>query len=61
MLDGAVYCAPFVKDKVSSGYMQISGMENLDEAKLLEAILKSGTLSAPLNIISNQIIGSNTD
>ncbi len=57
MLDGKVFSAPVVRSKISGGRSQIEGMENLDEAKLLEIVLKAGALPAPVDIIEERIVG----
>ncbi len=57
MLDGVVFSAPNVKGKIPGGRSQIEGMENLDEAKLLEIVLKAGALPAPVDAIEQRIVG----
>jgi preprotein translocase subunit SecD len=57
MLDGVVFSAPNVKGKIPGGRSQIEGMANLDEAKLLEIVLKAGALPAPVDIIEERIVG----
>ncbi|MCS7052714.1 MAG: protein translocase subunit SecD [Ignavibacterium sp.] len=57
MLDGKVFSAPVVRNKITGGRSQIEGMENLDEAKLLEIVLKAGALPAPVDIIEERIVG----
>ncbi len=57
MLDGLVFSAPVVRGKIPGGRSQIEGMENLDEAKLLEIVLKAGALPAPVDIIEERIVG----
>ena len=57
MLDGVVFSAPNVKGKIPGGHSQIEGMENLDEAKLLEIVLKAGALPAPVDVIEERIVG----
>ena len=57
MLDGVVFSAPNVKGKIPGGRSQIEGMENLEEAKLLEIVLKAGALPAPVDIIEERIVG----
>lgn len=56
MLDGVVYTAPVVKGKIPGGRSQIDGMESIEDAKLLEIVLKAGALPAPLDIISQEFI-----
>ncbi|MDP2365428.1 MAG: protein translocase subunit SecD [Ignavibacteria bacterium] len=57
MLDGVVFSAPNVQGKIPGGRSQITGMENLEEAKLLEIVLKAGALPAPVDIIEERIVG----
>ncbi len=57
MLDGRVFSAPVVQTKITGGRSQISGMANLDEAKLLEIVLKAGALPAPVDIIEERSVG----
>ncbi len=57
MLDGVVFTAPNVKGKIPGGRSQIEGSESLEEAKLLEIVLKAGALPAPVDIIEERIVG----
>jgi preprotein translocase subunit SecD len=57
ILDGVAFSAPVVQGKIPSGRSQISGMANMEEAKLLEIILKAGALPAPVDIIEERTIG----
>lgn len=57
VLDGVVYSAPVIQNKIPSGNSQISGIPNLDEAKLLEIVLKAGALPAPVEIIEQRSVG----
>ena len=57
ILDGLVYSAPNVKTKITGGRSQIEGVGNLDEAKLLEIVLKAGALPAPVDIIEERTVG----
>lgn len=57
MLDGLVFSAPSVRGKIPGGRSQIEGMENLEEAKLLEIVLKAGALPAPVEVIEERIVG----
>jgi SecD/SecF fusion protein len=57
MLDGVVFSAPNVKGKIPGGRSQIEGIENMDEAKLLEIVLKAGALPAPVDIIEERTVG----
>ena len=57
MLDGAIFSAPVVKGKIPGGRSQIEGMADLNEAKLLEIVLKAGALPAPVDVIEERTVG----
>jgi SecD/SecF fusion protein len=57
ILDGAVYSAPNIIGKIPGGNSQITGMANMEEAKLLEIVLKAGALPAPVKIIEQRTVG----
>jgi len=57
ILDGVVFSAPNVQGKIPGGRSQITGMANVEEAKLLEIILKAGALPAPVDIIEERTVG----
>lgn len=57
VLDDAVFSAPVVRGKIPGGHSQIEGMDNLDEARLLEIVLKAGALPAPVEIIEQRSVG----
>lgn len=57
VLDDGVFSAPVVRNKISGGNSQIEGMENIDEARLLEIVLKAGALPAPVEIIEQRSVG----
>ena len=57
ILDGKVFMAPFIRDKISSGATQISGFADMQEAKDIASVLKAGELPAPINIIQTNYIG----
>jgi protein-export membrane protein SecD/preprotein translocase SecF subunit len=57
VLDGYVYTAPRINGKIPSGNSQIEGMGDLEEAKLIEIVLKAGALPAPVDIIEERTVG----
>jgi preprotein translocase subunit SecD len=57
VLDGVVYSAPNINGKIPSGNSQIEGIPSLEEAKLLEIVLKAGALPAPIDIIEERTVG----
>jgi SecD/SecF fusion protein len=57
MLDGVVFSAPAVRNKITGGRSQIEGMADMEEAKLLEIVLKAGALPAPVDILEERTVG----
>lgn len=57
ILDGNVYSAPVIQDRISGGSAQITGSFSLDEAKDLAIVLKAGALPAPVKLIQNVTVG----
>ena len=57
VLDDKVQSAPNIIEKISGGNTQITGMDNLEEAKSLAIALRAGSLPAPVHIIEKRTIG----
>ncbi|MBF0519102.1 MAG: protein translocase subunit SecD [Nitrospirae bacterium] len=57
ILDGNVYSAPVIQEKISGGSAQISGSYSMDEAKDLAIVLRAGALPAPVNMLQNITVG----
>lgn len=57
VLDGYVYSAPNVDEKISGGNSQITGRFTADEARDLENVLKSGKMKAGVRIVQEDIVG----
>lgn len=57
ILDGNVYSAPNIKEKISGGSAQITGSFTHAEAVDLAIALRAGALPAPVNIIQNVTVG----
>lgn len=57
VLDGAVYSAPNVQNKIEGGRSQITGRFTVDDAKDLENVLKSGKMKAGVSIVQEDIVG----
>jgi len=57
VMDNAVFSAPVVRNKITGGNSEIEGMDNLEEARLLEIVLKAGALPAPVDIIEQRSVG----
>jgi preprotein translocase subunit SecD len=57
IMDNSCFSAPTVQTKITGGNSQITGMENVEEAKLLEIVLKAGALPAPVEIVQQASVG----
>jgi preprotein translocase subunit SecD len=57
ILDGNVYSAPRIKDKISGGDAMISGNFTMDESRDLAIVLRAGSLPAPLKTLQNLTVG----
>lgn len=57
VLDGYVYSAPVVRQKIEGGNSSISGNFTIQEAQDLANVLKSGKVPAPARIIQDTVIG----
>ncbi|MDR1517481.1 MAG: protein translocase subunit SecDF [Dysgonamonadaceae bacterium] len=57
VLDGYVYSAPNVNDRIEGGRSSITGHFTSDEAKDLENVLKSGKMKAGVRIVSEDVVG----
>jgi len=57
ILDGNLYSAPVIQEKIEGGNAQISGNFTLEEAKDLAIVLRAGALPAPVKLIQNVTVG----
>ena len=57
VLDNKVYSAPVIRERIGGGSGQISGSFSADEAKNIAIALRSGALSAPLELLEKRSIG----
>ncbi len=57
VLDGSVYSAPNVNDRIEGGRSQITGNFTPEDAKDLENVLKSGKMKAGVHIVQEDIVG----
>lgn len=57
VLDNKVYSAPVIRERIGGGNGQISGNFTPDEAKNVAIALRSGALSAPLELLEKRSIG----
>ena len=57
VLDGQVYSAPVIQDRIPDGRAQISGNFKASEAADLALVLRAGALPAPVTIVEERTIG----
>ncbi len=57
ILDGNVYSAPVIRERIAGGSAQITGAFSMEEAKDLAIVLRAGALPAPVKLIQNVTVG----
>lgn len=57
VLDGKVYSAPVIQEKIAGGRASISGQFTTEEAQDLALILRAGSLPAPVTILEERSVG----
>jgi preprotein translocase subunit SecD len=57
ILDGNVYSAPVIQEKISGGNAQITGSFGMEEARDLAIVLRAGALPAPVKTLQNVTVG----
>ncbi|MEA3490172.1 MAG: protein translocase subunit SecD [Candidatus Omnitrophota bacterium] len=57
VLDGEVYTAPVIRERIPSGRAQITGNFSVQEAKDIALVLRAGALPAPVEIIEERSVG----
>jgi preprotein translocase subunit SecD len=57
VLDGRVYSAPVIQERISGGRASITGSFNIKEARDLAIILRAGALPAPVEIVEERTVG----
>ncbi len=57
VLDGKVYSAPTINERISGGRAVISGVFSTDEANDLAVVLRAGALPAPLKTLQDLTVG----
>ncbi len=57
VLDGEVYTAPVIRERIPSGRAQISGNFSIQEARDTALVLRAGALPAPVSIIEERTVG----
>lgn len=57
VLDGKVYSAPVIQEKINGGRASISGQFTKEEARDLAVVLRAGSLPAPVIILEQRTVG----
>lgn len=57
VLDGKVYSAPVIQDRIAGGRATISGASSLNEAQDLAIVLRAGSLPAPVSVLEERSVG----
>jgi preprotein translocase subunit SecD len=57
VLDGIVYSAPVIQDKIGGGKATITGGFTMEEARDLAVVLRAGALPAPVKILEQRTVG----
>jgi preprotein translocase subunit SecD len=57
VLDGHVYSAPVIQEKISGGSARITGHFTTEEAHDLAIVLRAGALPAPVEILEERTVG----
>ncbi|MFA6107365.1 MAG: protein translocase subunit SecD [Candidatus Latescibacterota bacterium] len=57
VLDGTVYSAPVIQDRIRDGRAIITGSETPEEAKDLAIVLRAGSLPAKVDIVEDRTVG----
>ncbi|HIO91013.1 MAG TPA: protein translocase subunit SecD, partial [Campylobacterales bacterium] len=57
VLDGVVYSAPYIRERIGGGSGQISGSFTLQEAGDIAIALRSGALLAPVELLEKRSVG----
>jgi preprotein translocase subunit SecD len=57
ILDGNVYSAPVIRERIPSGQAQITGGFTVEDATDLAIVLRAGALPAPVKILEERTVG----
>jgi preprotein translocase subunit SecD len=57
ILDGNVYSAPVIQERIGGGRAQITGRFDMKEAGDLAIVLRAGALPAPVKVIEERTVG----
>jgi preprotein translocase subunit SecD len=55
-IDDKIYSAPTIRDPITKGKVNISGIANQEEARIIELALKAGRIPVPIRVIDHHFI-----
>ncbi|MCD6418853.1 protein translocase subunit SecD [bacterium] len=57
VLNQKVYTAPVIQTKIRNGRAEITGINDISEAKVITIVLRAGSLPVPLKIVEERTVG----
>jgi preprotein translocase subunit SecD len=57
VLDGRVYSAPVIQERIGGGRASITGSFNIKDARDLAIVLRAGALPAPVEVVEERTVG----
>ncbi len=57
VLDGTIYTAPTIQDRIAGGRASITGSFTTNEAQDLSIVLRAGSLPAPVTVLEERTVG----
>ncbi|MBR3664922.1 MAG: protein translocase subunit SecD [Desulfovibrio sp.] len=57
VLDGKIYSAPVIRERIGGGRCSISGSFTTEEAQDLAIVLRAGSLPAPVSVLEERTVG----
>lgn len=57
VMNDQVYSAPVIKDRITQGTANISGIDSFEEARQISVVLRAGALPAPLKVAESRVVG----
>jgi SecD/SecF fusion protein len=57
VLNGLVFTAPTIQERITQGVATITGIDDYEEAKQIAVVLRAGALPAPLEVAESRVVG----
>ncbi len=58
VLDEIVYLAPYLRTEVTTGSAEITGINDVEEARKIAVVLRAGALPADISVAANDVVGA---